>query len=102
MRTDIDFDVYIERTVGRHGSGGQVREHCRVVDEDAHGGRPREFGQPLHLAWRHDFIGDQHIGDSRSNKGRRLVHLLAADTDRTARDLRLGDVGTLVRLGMWT
>ena len=52
------------------------------------------------LAGRHDLVGDEHVGDARCDERGGLVDLLAADADRTARDLRLGDVGTLVRLGV--
>ena len=102
LRADVDLDVDVERAAGLRRRRRQVGDHARIVDQHAHGGGLRERGEARDLRGRDDLVGHEHVGDSRRDERGRLVHFLAADADRAARDLRLRDVRALVRLGVRT
>ena len=102
MRADVDLDVDVQRAARHRGRRRQIGDHARVVDEHADGRALRERGEARDLRGLDDFVGDEHVRDARRDERRRLVDLLAADAHRAARDLRLGDVGALVRLGVRT
>ncbi len=98
MRADVDLHVDVQRAPGQRGGGREVRDHARVVHEDADGRRLRERREARDLRRRHDLVGDEHVGDAGRDERRGFVHLLATDADGAPRDLCLRDVDALVRL----
>jgi hypothetical protein len=98
LRPHVDLDVHVHGAPGLYGGGREVGNDARVVDEDSDGRGPRERREARDLRGRHDLVGHEDVGDAGGDECGGLVDFLAADADGAARDLRLCDVGTLVRL----
>src|SRR5256885_9776017 len=93
---DLELDIRVELGAAR----GERSDLVGVVDAYAQARAARERGKPLDLLRADHLVAHQHIGDAALHHRLRFAHLLAADADGTHGDLALGDLGTLVRLGV--